>query len=126
MPGRKRPVAYSNKSTGDLIGIVSEIFYSIKDVQRAILYDEKAKEILQMYIDKGYGNDEASKYFEFNELSYSLNWLEKPYAILDSNMPSGILSSKEILEFEYVLGKRKWKFKKDVREYGLSPCCGKL
>ena len=62
IPKKKRPIAYS-KSTSDLLSLLSEIFYSVKDVRNAIFYDQKAKDILQIHIDKGYEDTAASEFF---------------------------------------------------------------
>lgn len=111
VPGKKRPIAYSSKSTSDLIGILSEIFYSIKDVQRAIFYDPTAKDILQIYIDKGYGDTIASDFFRYDNDSCTLTWYNKPYALLLSNFPfaNTIEELKQYIECRRTItGKRKW------------------
>lgn len=113
LPNKKRPVASSTKATGDLIGVLSEIFYSINDVQKSIFYDEKAIEILQIYIDKGYGETKASDFFTYDDYTFAFQWFEKPYAILIGNFPfmSSISDAKEYLEFNMTNGVRKWKIK---------------
>ena len=119
IPKRKRPIAYSSKSTSDLISILSEIFYSIRDVQRAIFYDKKAHDILQIYIDKGHGETVASDFFVYNDHTYVLNWEEKPYAILLSNFPFAdtISELKHYIEYKHLAtGKRKWIIKQPFRD----------
>ena len=37
---------------------------TIAEVQRKINYDEEAKAVLQAYIDRGYGDVEARKWFK--------------------------------------------------------------
>lgn len=117
LPNKKIAIACNTKATSDLIGILSEIFYSISDVQRAIFYDEKAIEILQIYIDNGYGETEASEFFQYDDYTYALNWFEKPYAILISNFPfmTSILDVKGYLEFNMINGVRKWKIKEPFK-----------
>lgn len=119
IPGRKRPIAYSSKSTSDLIGLLSEIFYSIQDVQQAILYDQTAKDILQIYIDKGYGDTIASDFFRYDDYSYTLTWYNKPYAILLSNFPfaNTIEELKQYIEFRITInGRRKWIIKPPLEQ----------
>ena len=118
IPNRKRPIAYSTKSTSDLIGLLSEIFYSIRDVQRGIFYDKKAHDILQIYIDKGYAEIVASDFFMCNTNSYTLNWYTKHYDILIANFPfmNSIDEAKKYIEYRTLLtGKRKWLIKKPFR-----------
>lgn len=118
LPNKKRPIAYSSKSTCDLIGLLSEIFYSIKDVQMAIFFDQKAKDILQIYIDKGYAYTIASGFFSYDDFTFSLNWYTKPYAILLSNFPfaNTIDQLKQYIEFHIAAnGKRKWVLKEPFK-----------
>lgn len=65
IPKRKTPVAYSTEATSTLIGILSQEdkTRTIKDVQELINYDVEAIRILQIYIDKGYGEELACKWF---------------------------------------------------------------
>ena len=65
VPGKKKPIAYSTKAVSDLIGLLDEDFETIKDVYDAVMYDQEAKEILQKYIDLGYGNEIASEWFRY-------------------------------------------------------------
>lgn len=114
IPKKKRPIAYSSKSTSDLIALLSEIFYSVKDVQNAIFYDQKAKDILQIYIDKGYADTAASEFFVYYTNDYSLQWNTKPYAILISNFPFAdtIEELQHYVEFSIgINGKRIWTIK---------------
>ncbi len=61
--GKKKPIAYSTKATSDLIVILAETNETIVDVYNAINYDQDAKDILQKYIDLGYGNETAREWF---------------------------------------------------------------
>jgi len=60
----KRPIAYSTRAVSDLIVVLSRENETIYDVYNAINYDEEAKEILQKYIDLGFGNEVASNLFK--------------------------------------------------------------
>lgn len=122
LPNKERPISYSTKATADLISVLSEIFYSINDVQNAIFYDEDAIKILQIYIEKGYGERQASEFFESDPFQYNFQWYEKPYALLLSNFPfaSTIEELKKYMSFSIVNGKRKWEltplFKQIMKE----------
>lgn len=65
IPKRKRPVAYSTAATKYLVDILSHEDKSrtIQDVHDLINYDLEAKEILKIYIEKGYGSQIASEWF---------------------------------------------------------------
>jgi hypothetical protein len=65
LPKRKTPIAYSTKATSDLIAVLSQDNpdKTIAEVKGLIYYDSEAKEILQKYIDKGYGDIIASTWF---------------------------------------------------------------
>lgn len=65
IPKRKTPVAYSTIATKLLIDVLShdDLNRTIQDVYNLINYDIEAKEILKIYIDKGFGNEVASKGF---------------------------------------------------------------
>lgn len=65
VPNKKKPIAYSTVATSDLIGLLAEDFETIQDVYDAINYDVEAKEILQKYIDLGYGNEIARQWFKY-------------------------------------------------------------
>lgn len=64
IPGRKRPIAYSTKASSDLISVLAEEGGTISEVQQKINYNAEAKDVLQAYIDLGYGNIEARKWFK--------------------------------------------------------------
>lgn len=64
IPGRKKPIAYSTIATNDLIVLLSEDGGTITEVQRKINYDAEAKAVVQAYIDCGYGDVEARKWFK--------------------------------------------------------------
>lgn len=65
IPGQKRPIAYSTKAASDLIALLAEEGGTIAEVQRRINYDVEAKAVLQVYIDRGYGDVEARKWFKY-------------------------------------------------------------
>lgn len=65
IPGQKRPIAYSTRATSDLIAVLSEQGGTICEVQSRINYDPEAKAVLQAYIDRGYGDVEACKWFKY-------------------------------------------------------------
>ena len=65
IPNKKKPIAYSTVATSNLIGLLSQKFETIQDVYDAITYDVEAKEVLQKYIDLGYGNEIAKKWFRY-------------------------------------------------------------
>lgn len=64
IPKRKTPIAYSTKATNDLIVALSQDYETIADVYNAVNYDQDAKDVLQKYIDFGYGNEIARKWFK--------------------------------------------------------------
>lgn len=64
VPNKKKPIAWSTTATSDLIVALSQNYETIADVYNAINYDEDAKEILQKYIDLGYGNVIAKEWFK--------------------------------------------------------------
>lgn len=59
-----RPIAYSPKSTSDLIVLLAEDGCTIQELKDKINYDEEAKVIIQKYIDLGYGDLIAKDYFK--------------------------------------------------------------
>lgn len=63
LPNRKRPVAYSTKAASDLIVTLSQKGTTIQEVYDAITYDMEAKNILKIYIEKGYGDSVAKEFF---------------------------------------------------------------
>lgn len=63
LPGKKRPIAYSTKAASDLIVALSQEHSTIQEVYGAITYDIEAKNILKIYIEKGYGNSIAKELF---------------------------------------------------------------
>lgn len=65
IPNKKKPIAYSTVATSQLIGLLAEDFETIQDVYDAAIYDVEAKEILQKYIDLGYGNEIAREWFKY-------------------------------------------------------------
>ena len=65
IPGRKTPIAYSTKATSDLIAVLAEQGGTIREVQSRINYDQEAKVVLQAYIDRGYGDVEARRWFKY-------------------------------------------------------------
>ena len=65
VPNRKKPIAYSTVATSNLIGLLSQEYETIQDVHDAINYDVEAREILQKYIDLGYGDEIAKQWFRY-------------------------------------------------------------
>ena len=65
VPNKKKPIAYSTVATSNLIGLLSQEYETIHDVYNAVVYDVEAKEILQKYIDLGYGNEIAREWFRY-------------------------------------------------------------
>ena len=63
LPNKKKPIAYSTTATSDLIVVLSQECQTIIDVYNAINYDQDAKDVLQKYIDLGYGNEIAREWF---------------------------------------------------------------
>ena len=63
-PKDKKPIAYSTVAVSDLIVALSQENKTIQDVYNAINYDEEAKEILQKYIDLGFGDEVARNLFK--------------------------------------------------------------
>lgn len=63
LPKKKKPIAYSTKATSDLIAVLAQDYETISDVYNAINYDQDAKDVLQKYIDLGYGDVIAKEWF---------------------------------------------------------------
>ena len=63
LPNKKKPIAYSTVATQDLIVMLSQDYETIVDVYNAINYDQDAKDVLQKYIDLGYGDIIAREWF---------------------------------------------------------------
>lgn len=61
--GKKKPFAYCEKASADLIIILAneDKNRTVKDVYNLIKYDTDAKNILQKIIDLGYGEEFAYK-----------------------------------------------------------------
>lgn len=53
LPKKKRPFAYSTKAVSDIIAILYEEYQDLRLVYDNLHYDEEAKEIVKVYIDKG-------------------------------------------------------------------------
>ncbi len=62
-PNGKRPIARSTKAASDLIVVLSQEHTTIQEVHDAITYDMEAKNILKLYIEKGYGDSVAKELF---------------------------------------------------------------
>ena len=63
VPGRKRPIAYSTKATSDYIVSLAENGGTIREIQSQVTYSPEAIEVLQKYIDLGYGDVVAREWF---------------------------------------------------------------
>ena len=59
-----RPIAFSTVATSDLIVLLAEDGCTIEELKDKIIYDIEAKEIIQKYIDLGYGKLIAKDCFE--------------------------------------------------------------
>lgn len=59
-----KPIAYSTKATSDLIAVLSKDGCTIVELKDKINYDNEAKDIIQKYIDLGYGGLIARDYFK--------------------------------------------------------------
>lgn len=62
LPGKKKPYMYSTMATSDYVDILATKRTTTQEVYDAIVFDEKAKEALQKFIDAGYGNKWFRRY----------------------------------------------------------------
>ncbi len=62
---RGRTIAYSSKATSDLIVMLAEDNpkATIREIQKIINFDGEAEKVLQVYIDKGWGEAIAYEHF---------------------------------------------------------------
>ena len=58
-----KPIVYSTKAVSDLIVLLSADGCTINKLKGKINYDNEAKDIIQKYIDLGYGESMAKDYF---------------------------------------------------------------
>lgn len=120
LPNRKKPIAGSTIYTAKLLIILSEIFFSINSVFKAVYRSQEAKNVLEKYIDKGYGEKEAAEFFNnqiFIRLRLPIFFLpDEEYGLLLANSPwiNTIEQVKERIEFKYEGTARIWKIKKDL------------
>lgn len=63
LPKGKRAIAFSSKSTKDLVDVLSEDGCNIQQLYEKIHYDVDAKNIIKLYLDAGYGEVEARTWF---------------------------------------------------------------
>lgn len=56
LPGRKTPVGYSTRATSDMIDMLAEDGLTISQIRDALLYDDDGQRLLDLYIEKGYGD----------------------------------------------------------------------
>lgn len=63
LPDSNQPIARSGKLVYNLIESLATHYSTIRKVRNAILYNEQAKAILDIYIANGYENDEPCKIF---------------------------------------------------------------
>lgn len=63
VPNTKKPLCYSTEATSHLIVALMEPSDTIQMLRNKIVYDVEAKEVLNMYIKVGYGNQIASEWF---------------------------------------------------------------
>lgn len=70
LPGRKRPFAHSTTATHDFIIMLSKECATVKECRERIgtvyLRDADAEKILDYYIKKGYGDENARNFFSPN------------------------------------------------------------
>lgn len=59
-----KPIAYSPTATSDLIVLLVQDGCTIRELKSKINYDSDAKDIIQKYIDLGYGDYIAKEYFK--------------------------------------------------------------
>lgn len=120
LPNIKSPIAYSTIYTAKLLIILSEIFGSINSVFKAIYRSQEAKSVLEKYIDKGYGEEIASRFFNNQLFQKShlplMYYNDEEYELLLVNSPwlNTIEQIKDRIEFHYENGNRVWKLKKDL------------
>lgn len=62
LPGEKKPFIYSTIATSDYVDMLATKYTTTQEVYDAIVFDEKAKEVLQKFIDAGYGNKWFRRY----------------------------------------------------------------
>lgn len=55
-PGKKRPIGYSTRATSDLVRLLAEDGLTVSQAKRELRYDPEGQEIMQTYIDLGYGD----------------------------------------------------------------------
>ena len=60
IPKRKTPIAYSTTATSRLIGLLAEDGLTFGQAHTAVNYDDEAKDILMLYIERGYGETKMS------------------------------------------------------------------
>lgn len=63
VPDKKKPIAYSTAAASRLIVVLSRDGCTIKKLLSRINYDTEAKKVIKQYIDKGYGDIIAKKFF---------------------------------------------------------------
>lgn len=63
VPDNKKPIAYSTAAALRLIVVLSRDGCTIKKLLSRINYDTEAKKVIKQYIDKGYGDIIAKKFF---------------------------------------------------------------
>lgn len=63
VPDKKNPIAYSTAAASRLIVVLSRDGCTIKKLLSRINYDTEAKKVIKQYIDKGYGDIIAKKFF---------------------------------------------------------------
>lgn len=72
IPNKKKPIAYSPQSISDFIVDLSEKGGTISEIYRQSLntYCYDAQDILKKYIDLGYGDVKASRFFHRQRYIY--------------------------------------------------------
>ena len=66
IPKRKKPVAWSTKGASNLIAVIAreEKGLTIRQTRERINYCPEARAILDIYIEKGYGDEIAAHWFK--------------------------------------------------------------
>lgn len=55
-PGKKRPIGYTTRATGDLIVLLAEDGLTVSQAKDALIYDPEGRDVMQAFIDLGYGD----------------------------------------------------------------------
>lgn len=70
VPTRKRPIAYSTKATSDIITTLMGDL-TIKELRERITYDVEAKQVLDEYIKRGFGDWICREHFQRYDMRHA-------------------------------------------------------